>query len=714
MNDDIITRYTASAGIPALPAIPAGEATVSRDGVIRINLFYREHAEDAICTSDGVAAVADGMGGSGHILHHIREAAERPIPRWEGRYDRHPAAGMGSRESSLTIDRLAEIVARNAAGKKGGKSATAGQAKDRFLDMWNEYKRYLDPLGMVKDGTVTATSAALASRVAIAIFTEKLGRYEWRDEKSGRALGEWFVDHVTTALRAMADRNCLDCEQLGKRGDTQKLRALPTTFAAVVPEKKDGRIVAHVFWAGDSRCYALDGTGLHPLTADEEDNGGSVTNYLTGESGIECRLNYRRCEFDTSPRAFLACSDGFFDMGDRSVPEMKMVTRLRDAVAGAESDGEASAKLAEQCRPEIGDDCTVSVITVTESGDGLAELRKLLESAGEKADAIMKKGDELAPAREYVQAGEEGMKKLRDRMIGRLTTKREEFSEKIAKFGKLTERESITGMIASVTCDKDAQSIEEDARELLADQSNARVIVLDGEEGESKVLGERIKEIRAKRAKSKKRLGKGIKRYDKALRDAKKKRADAEEKYERASRKRKGMYEAINPEKQDERSQPKASEACSKYSEADAKAREAKKKLEAAQREVEKAEKTLEEKKAALTKKFEQQSLDELVGELGKRRYTLAPRGGSPAKECVLRAIDKDPGQVVDILAEAGKLVEAGFHESYSKQYLTLLRGKRSPEESADELKKLGEDEAAFSAPYDRCEEQEVLRKKKH
>ena len=69
---------------------------------------------------------------------------------------------------------------------------------------------------------------------------------------------------------------------------------------------------------------------------------------------------------------------------------------------------------------------------------------------------------------------------------------------------------------------------------------------------------------------------------------------------------------------------------------------------------------------------------------------------------------------VEDILAEAGKLVEAGFHESYSKQYLTLLRGKRFPEESAEELKKLVEEEAAFSAPYDRCEEQEVLRKKKH
>ena len=37
-----------------------------------------------------------------------------------------------------------------------------------------------------------------------------------------------------------------------------------------------------------------------------------------------------------------------------------------------------------------------------------------------------------------------------------------------------------------------------------------------------------------------------------------------------------------------------------------------------------------------------------------------------------------------------------------------------SPEESAEELKKLGKEEAAFSAPYDRCEEQEVLRKKKH
>ena len=57
MNDDSIIRNTASAGIPALPAIPAGEPPVSRDGVIRINLFYREHAEDAICTSDGVAMI---------------------------------------------------------------------------------------------------------------------------------------------------------------------------------------------------------------------------------------------------------------------------------------------------------------------------------------------------------------------------------------------------------------------------------------------------------------------------------------------------------------------------------------------------------------------------------------------------------------------------------------------------------------------------------
>lgn len=703
MNDDIITRNTAPAGIPALPAIPAGEATVSRDGVIRINLFYREHAEDAICTSDGVAAVADGMGGSGHIEHEMTADLVREIVR---------IISKSMDEHDIKHDKHRDM--QGSGGHGAGRRVTEDTAGSRFLGMWNGYKGYLDHRGMVKDGTVTATSAALASRVVMALFEGKLDEWKRAGREIDKKFGEILHGIFTGKLQRIAGKKLLDCEQIGKRGDAQKLRALPTTFAAVIPEKKDGRIAAHVFWAGDSRCYALDGTGLHPLTADEEDSGGSVTNYLTGESGIECRLNYRRYEFDTSPRSFLACSDGFFDMGDLRVPETKMVARLRDAVAGAESDGEASAKLAEQCRPEIGDDCTVSVITVTESGDGLAELRKLLESAGEKADAIMKKGDELAPTREYVQAGEEGMKKLRDRMIGRLTTKREEFSEKIAKFGKLTERESITGMIASVTCDKDAQSIEEDARELLADQSSARVIVLDGEEGESKVLGERIKEIRAKRAKAKKRLGKGIKRYDKALRDAKKKRADAEEKYERASRKRKGMYEAINPEKQDERSQPKASEACSKYSEADAKAREAKKKLEAAQREVEKAEKTLEEKKAALTKKFEQQSLDELVGELEKRRYTLAPRGGSPAKECVLRAIDKDPGKVVDILAEAGKLVEAGFHESYSKQYLTLLRGKRSPEESADELKKLGEEGAAFSAPYGRCEEQEVLRKKKH
>ena len=703
MNDDIITRYTAPAGTPALPAIPAGEPPVSRDGVIRINLFYREHAEDAICTSDGVAAVADGMGGSGHIEHEMTADLVREIVR---------IISKSMDEHDIKHDKHRDM--QGSGGHGAGRRVTEDTAGSRFLGMWNEYKSYLDSRGMVKDGTVTATSAALASRVVMALFEGKLDEWKRAGREIDKKFGEILYGIFTGKLQRIAGKKSLDCEQLGKRGDAQKLRALPTTFAAVIPEKKDGRIAAHVFWAGDSRCYALDGTGLHPLTTDEEDSGGSVTNYLTGESGIECRLNYRRYEFDTSPMAFLACSDGFFDMGDLRVPETKMVARLRDAVAGAESDSEASAKLAEQCRPEIGDDCTVSVITVTESGDGLAELRKLLESAGERADAIMKKGDELVPTREYVQAGEEGMKKLRDRMIGRLTTKREEFSEKIAKFGKLTERESITGMIASVTCDKDAQSIEEDARELLADQSNARAIVLDGEEGESKVLGERIKEIRAKRAKAKKRLGKGIKRYDKALRDAKKKRADAEEKYERASRKRKGMYEAINPEKQDERSQPKASEACSKYSEADAKAREAKKKLEAAQREVEKAEKTLEEKKAALTKKFEQQSLDELVGELEKRRYTLAPRGGSPAKECVLRAIDKDPGKVVDILAEAGKLAEAGFHESYSKQYLTLLRGKRSPEESAEELKKLGEEEAAFSAPYDRCEEQEVLRKKKH
>ena len=81
MNDDTITRNTASAGIPALPAIPAGEPPVSRDGVIRINLFYREHAEDAICTSDGVAAVADGMGGSGHIEHEMTADLVREIVR---------------------------------------------------------------------------------------------------------------------------------------------------------------------------------------------------------------------------------------------------------------------------------------------------------------------------------------------------------------------------------------------------------------------------------------------------------------------------------------------------------------------------------------------------------------------------------------------------------------------------------------------------------
>ena len=704
MNDDTITRNTASAGIPALPAIPAGEPPVSRDGVIRINLFYREHAEDAICTSDGVAAVADGMGGSGHIEHEMTADLVREIVR---------IISKSMDEHDIKHDKHRDM--QGSGGHGAGRRVTEDTAGSRFLGMWNGYKSYLDSRGMVKDGTVTATSAALASRVVMALFEGKLDEWKRAGREIDKKFGEILHGIFTGKLQRIAGKKLLDCEQIGKRGDAQKLRALPTTFAAVIPEKKDGRIVAHVFWAGDSRCYALDGRGLHPLTTDEEDSGGSVTNYLTGESGIECRLNYRRYEFDTSPRAFLACSDGFFDMGDLRVPETKMVARLRDAVAGAESDSEASAKLAEQCRPEIGDDCTVSVITVTESGDGLTELGKLLESAGKKADKLMKKGDELAPARAYAQAGEEGMKKLRDQMIGRIVMKKDDFADKIASLGA-PDGKGVVEMIVSFVSARRPENVYEDARELL-ENKGVRVVVTDGRNGADTKFEELIAKLRDEIARAAAERDVAIKRAEAAVDEAKSEEIDAREKYEEARLETEARYTSITLEHERTMTDEESLEKFTENRGLIASENDAKAKYDAATRKVRDAEAEFEERRSRADKEFEQAknaAKSKLAGKLANCGYIIARGDALPVKECALWAIGKDPGRVVDILAEAGKLVEAGFNESYSERYLTLLRGKRSPEESAEELKKLGKEEAAFSAPYDRCEEQEVLRKKKH
>jgi serine/threonine protein phosphatase PrpC len=181
------------------------------------------------------------------------------------------------------------------------------------------------------------------------------------------------------------------------------LRALPTTMAlgALQRSEPDGsRWVCEVVWAGDSRVYALDASGLHQLSVDDLRDPSDAMANLQRDSVIsnaisadtEFTVRHRRVTLE-APFALLCATDGCFGY----VPSpMHFEELVLEALADADSDEGWSLAVQRAISVVTGDDASMATIVV---GTDLAAFQALLSPRrAEIADQVVAPLDRLADA----------------------------------------------------------------------------------------------------------------------------------------------------------------------------------------------------------------------------------------------------------------------------------------------------------------------------
>lgn len=187
------------------------------------------------------------------------------------------------------------------------------------------------------------------------------------------AVKDWFVSPCAfhegkpdlEALQTLM-RTYLDlCKEQGDSASAIKgklMLAFPTTAAIVMYVLHEGRLTAHCVWAGDSRCYKLDASGLMQLT--EDDNGeqdafenlttdGVLTNVISAAK--EIRLHTKQIEL-REPCFLFAATDGCF--GYLSTP-MEFEYLLLDTLLLSASAEDWERRIDEVLQTVAGDDYTL-------------------------------------------------------------------------------------------------------------------------------------------------------------------------------------------------------------------------------------------------------------------------------------------------------------------------------------------------------------------
>lgn len=158
------------------------------------------------------------------------------------------------------------------------------------------------------------------------------------------------------------------CREVG--GSTTTIRGtlskdFPTTAAVVVVFEEDQILKAKCLWAGDSRCYLLNGNGLKQLTEDDLDGvdamenlsaDGVLTNVITASKDFA--LHEKTIEL-TEPGIIFAATDGCF--GYYSTP-MEFEHLLLNALINTGTVDEMENTVVNQLQEISGDDFTLSGI----------------------------------------------------------------------------------------------------------------------------------------------------------------------------------------------------------------------------------------------------------------------------------------------------------------------------------------------------------------
>jgi len=222
------------------------------------------------------------------------------------------------------------------------------------------------------------TGAYLASRIARAhaerTIVEGLQAPEGLD---GAAAARALHVHILEGLQAAA-------AELGHPKSSLRsklLRMLPTTMAAAAIQRPDPSVetwTCHLFWAGDSRVYLVDGAGAHQLTLDDiRDHGDAMAN-LREDSVVSnaisadtpFTINYAQLQI-SAPALLFAATDGCF--GYFRSP-MHFERMLLDTLLGSFDVGGWSDLIQREIAAVTGDDASMGALVIAADMDVIQAL----------------------------------------------------------------------------------------------------------------------------------------------------------------------------------------------------------------------------------------------------------------------------------------------------------------------------------------------------
>lgn len=157
------------------------------------------------------------------------------------------------------------------------------------------------------------TEAYMASRLCSGALYESM---------QSSLTGDFTAETLTKQVLEGAFHACIACNVPPEGSSSFKmngLRTLPTTMASVhIQWAADGRLLVSPIWAGDSRAYILDATGLSQITDDDSTqtdpmegqyDDGILTNIICGDNPVKLHC----CTYKIKPPfMILAATDGCF------------------------------------------------------------------------------------------------------------------------------------------------------------------------------------------------------------------------------------------------------------------------------------------------------------------------------------------------------------------------------------------------------------------
>ncbi|MBQ9369695.1 MAG: hypothetical protein IJU10_01320 [Clostridia bacterium] len=406
----------------------------------KFTFYVPHHNEDAdpfICTDEksGLLVVADGLGGSGSTVHQLSPEAydaleaklraafltefealmapPKEAPAETAPAETAPAASADADEASgegsapAASDETQEsgekspIIAKPSVtevkemmdkpwmkqpASEGAPAATPAPEAEAepetvaLPDWIPGYKEWIEKLLVPMADETPDTSALWASRIVISRFVYYMIKHgnEFIQNKDT----EGIVSFINEGLKRVKQEFAL------KAGALSGQSVLPTTLVALQYNVEDKQAECEVFWAGDSRAYAMfPGKGLRQLSKDHEDNSGAI-NRLFGFRGNEDEPRKPECEIRSNmfelPCAFFVCSDGIFDPF-APVDSLGVERALLDALENADSFEAYGKNLEEYYKIIRQDDCTMAFVAL-----GFDNFNSFKKAFMPKADRVRK------------------------------------------------------------------------------------------------------------------------------------------------------------------------------------------------------------------------------------------------------------------------------------------------------------------------------------